>query len=429
MKLNYLTVIFALFLLSSCETTPDKITDPNDYNAYLASAENQAKISAKNDRDFWKQKIEKTPNQFPYLGKLATTNSTLFQITGEISYLIQAEKELNKAIALTHAKSPSYLKSLAANYISQHRFIEALELLTKAEQIGDQLDGTQKMLFDVHLELGNYDLAEAYLTKFRNVNDFDYLIRVSKWNDHKGDLDTAIRNMEKAMAIAESSNVNGLKQWSYTNLADFYGHAGRIQESYTYFLKALELNPNDAYSKKGIAWIVYSHEKNPEEALRILNAVTTDYVAPDYNLLKAEIAEFIGDTELQTTELETYQLAMRNSSYGDMYNKYNVLLQADEPNLIYDAIHIAKKEVNNRPTPQSYDLLAWTYFKNGELDLALEIVENNVVNKTFEPESLYHVAEIYKAAGKTELVKPIKKELIGSIYELGPTMKAKIERL
>jgi hypothetical protein len=29
-----------------------------------------------------------------------------------------------------------------------------------------------------------------------------------------------------------------MKQWSYTNLADLYGHAGAIEKSYRYFLKA-----------------------------------------------------------------------------------------------------------------------------------------------------------------------------------------------
>jgi hypothetical protein len=29
------------------------------------------------------------------------------------------------------------------------------------------------------------------------MNDYDYLIRLAKWNDHKGDLKTAITFMER----------------------------------------------------------------------------------------------------------------------------------------------------------------------------------------------------------------------------------------
>jgi hypothetical protein len=93
------------------------------------------------------------------------------------------------------------------------------------------------------------------------------------------------------------------------------------------------------------------------------------------------------------------------------------------------ALTIAKIEVQHRPTPESYDLLAWAYYKQGYLNEALDIVINHIIDETYEPHILYHVAEIYKAAGMTKEVKPLKKELLGSLYELGPTMVAKINQL
>ena len=430
-KLTYLFVAFAVVLFTSCNTTTTnkKITDANDYNAYLAVSENETLERAQKNEVFWSDKLEKTPNQFPYIGKLASTYTTYFTATGEVDYLKKAEDQLLKVNEVTRYENPSYLRSLAYNYISQHKFKEALVHLEKAEALGENLQATQKMLFDVHLELGNYETAQSYLKTFENFSDFDYLIRLSKWSDHKGNLDAAIKYMGKAMAIAESSNLNDLKQWAYTNIADFYGHAGDIKKSYQHFLKALALDPNDAYAKKGIAWIVYSHEKNPTEALRILDSVTETYKAPDYYLLKAEIADYLGDDAISKTQLALFKTAMQNEAYGDMYNKYNVLLYTDAKTNLDDAIAIAKTEVENRPTPQSYDLLAWTYFNNGNLDKALQIVEDHIINKTYEPETLYHVAEIYKAAGKSEDLKPLKEELLASIYELGPTMESKINQL
>ena len=318
---------------------------------------------------------------------------------------------------------------MAHNYISQHRFKESLELLEKAEALEENLHATRKMLFDVHLELGNYSKAKAYLDQIENFSDFDYLIRLAKWNDHKGNLDAAIKYMEKAMEKAESGNLKGLKQWSYTNIADFYGHAGEIEKSYAYYLKALELDPNDAYSKKGIAWILYSYEKNPDEALRILNSVSEYYKAPDYFLLKAEIADYKGDAKLKSEQLILYREALENKAYGDMYNSYNVMLYTDQSSGSKEAIKIAKEEVQNRPTPQSYDLLAWSYFNDGSIDAALQVIDEHVINKTFEPVALYHSAEIYKAAGMQEKVKPLKKELLASVYELGPMMEDKINKL
>ena len=415
-----------LFVITfSCNTKT--VTNPEDYKAYLTTTiDNSVLLEGV---QFWSSKLEANQNQFSYLGKRASAFSNIFNITGDIEYLIRAEKDLLKAVEITDRKFPSFLKHLAANYISQHRFKDALVLLKEARGNGEKLNGTKKMLFDVHLELGNYILAESYLQDIKNTSDFDYLIRLAKWEDHKGNLDQAIIYMKKATEIAESSNLKGLKQWAYTNLADFYGHAGKIKWSYQYFLKALELDSNDAYAKKGIAWIAYSHEKNAEEALHILEHVSTYYKAPDYDLLKAEIAEFKNDKILKSEAIKSYRTAVTNEQYGDMYNKYNVIMYTDEMLLPELALEIAKREVDNRPTPQSYDLLAWSYFRIGNLEKANTVIEKYVYGQTAEPDVLYHIAEIYKAVGKTLKVKSLKEELTSSLYELGPAMESKIKNL
>ena len=93
------------------------------------------------------------------------------------------------------------------------------------------------------------------------------------------------------------------------------------------------------------------------------------------------------------------------------------------------ALEIAYQEIKNRPTPESYDLLAWANFNLGNTKKALDICEKHIVNKSFEPEINYHLAEIYKANKMSDKIKPIKEDLLSSIYELGPNMKEKIEKL
>jgi tetratricopeptide (TPR) repeat protein len=231
-------------------------------------------------------------------------------------------------------------------------------------------------------------------------------------------LASAINYLERATLKAESSKLDDLMEWSYTNLADFYGHDGQIEKSYNYYLKALALNPNDAYAKKGIAWIVYSHEKNASEANRILDAISQLHNAPDYLLFKAEIAEYQNNIDAKNKYLASYFEAIDNKDYGDMYNVYSSKILADTKN--EKAIALAKIEVDNRPTPLSYDLLAWSYYNNGNVKKALKIAEQHVLGYTFEPEAQYHIAAIYKANGKLKEVAELKKELQESSYELGP---------
>ena len=433
MKYYQLILLFVTFSIAiSCNTknkTKQNITNVKDYNVYFNNTQNTSLEGVKSDIDFWEHKIKSTPNQYPYYAKLASANSTIFKITGDIDELKKAEENLVVANEKTNFNNAGYLRTLARNYISQHRFNEALELALKAEKNGEKLKLSHFILIDIYLELGNLPKVEEYLSKVKNIKSFDYLIRVSKYNDHIGNLDNAIIYLEKSLSIAKSSKNKTLLQWNYTNLADYYGHAGSIKDSYKTYLKALELNPNDSYAKKGIAWIVYSYERNPKEALRILDKVIEENKSPDYHLLKAEIADFMGNDDIKNHQVKKYLSKVNNKKYGVMYHKYDALLYADNSKTTKKAIEIAEKEVKDRPTAQSYNLLAWSLYKDGNKREALKITENHVLNKTFEPEALLHSAFILKANGKIKEATTLKEELLGAIYELGPLSEKEIKSI
>lgn len=431
MKISSLIIYFSfsIFIFSSCTSQNDntKFTSKDDYQHFLV-AQNQAKlIQEQENLLFWKNKLAEQPNQYPYLLKIASANTSLFSYTGDINYLKDAEASLIEANKKT--VNAGYLRALARNYISQHKFQESLELLKKAEANGENLMASQKMLFDVYLELGNDLEAEKYLKLIERSNDFDYLIRASKWSDAHGNLDRAISYLQRALAIAEASKNDELLLWSYTNLADFYGHNNQIQKSYEFYLKSLELDASNAYAKKGIAWIVYSHEKNPEESMRILSIIQKNHQSPDYDLLKAELADYMNDEKGKNKYIQSFLSSVDNEMYGEMYNQYNAKLFLDEYNDESLALAIIEREIQNRPTAASYDLLAWANYKKGSVEEALTIAEKYVSGKTYEPEILYHLAEIYKANRLPEKVRVLKDELVESSYELGPLMAIKINEL
>ena len=419
--------LFSILLLFSCSTKDENnIAKKEDYDKYLASTDSE---TTSKYFELWNSKIKPDSIQLLSFGNVAGEYTRFFKNTGDIHYLKKAEQALTKAVAIANIGKEGYRRALARNYISQHRFREALVLAEEASELGGGSMDSHSLLFDVHMELGNHDVAEQYLDSIKNMSNFGYLIRLSKWNDYKGDLDTTIKFMEKAKEKAESSKNKALMVWSFTNLADYYGHAGRITDSYNHYLRALELDPKNAYAKKGIAWIAFSNDDNPEEAMRILDSVTKQYNAPDYYLLKAEIADYLNDDYKRSENLDRYFLAIENPDYGDMYNAYNVGLYLEETKQFDKALQLAEKEVENRPTAESYSWLAYSHLKMGNKQKAQEIVKDHVDGKTFEPALLFHAAEVYKANGNSEKVAALKGELIGAIYELGPNMKKQIQDL
>ncbi|WP_299677301.1 hypothetical protein [uncultured Dokdonia sp.] len=425
MKSIYL--IICICFLYACQEK--QITNPEDYNQYLVAKSTESKNLTNQHLDFWNTRIKQDSIQIIALGKSAQIYTTLFETTGTIKSLKNAEIALQKAANKANIGKDVYLRSLAKNLISQHKFKEALQVLAKADTFSPNKRATQLMQFDVAMELGAYKKAESYLKALTDFSDFNYLIRLAKWKDYIGDLDATIHNMERAKTIAEYSNNKTLKLWTYTNLGDYYGHAGRIEDSYIYYLKSLAIDPNNAYAKKGIAWITYSHEKNPTEATRILDIIQKQHQSPDYYLLKAEIADFQNDPSAKEENITAYLKAIQNPEYGDMYNMHTAEVLVSEKEAYDTALAIAQKEVNNRPTPQAYDLLAYVYQQKGDFKKALDIAETYVAHKTFEPVAQYHLAEIYKANKLENLVAIIKKELLDASYELGPVTMSAIENL
>ncbi|MFV8466737.1 tetratricopeptide repeat protein [Flavobacterium sp. LB1P62] len=422
-------LVFTILSLFSCEKKPSQITKTSDYNKYLNVKGNKSLTFANNEIDFWQKKFNAAPNQISYLSMIASNYATLFEYTGDIKNLYKTEELLTKSNEAYNYSKVSTIRSLARNYIAQHRFKEALVLANKALLIGEGKKETQKLLFDVQMELGNFSEAVKNLNAMRDMKDYDYLIRLAKWNDHKGDLKTAITFMEKARDIAEKEDNKVLKIWSYSNLGDFYGHAGRIQESYDSYLKTLAIDPNYSYALKGIAWIVFSHERNTVEAKRIVEAIEVTHNTPDFYLLKSQIAQFEGNKKEEISNRNAYFSMLQKNNYGAMYNKYNVLIYADDKQTVSEALEIAKIEIDHRPTPDSYDLLAWSYFNLGESKKALEIAQKHVIGKSFEPKVQYHLAMIYKSNKQVEKVQPIKEELLSSLYELGPNLEKKVNQL
>lgn len=425
-----LFLLLSFFLIISCKESPsekeNQIANSKDYDNYLAI---QKARTTSPYFELWNSKITTDSVELPGFTAVAGQYNMFFESTGNIDYLKKAEQSLEKAVKIANIDKETQYRSLARNYISQHRFKEALVYADSAAMLSKNIPATQHLLFDIHMELGNYAKADSIQKLFADPNDFAYIIRAAKWNDYKGKLDMTIMFMEKAKEKAEASKNRSMLIWVYSNIADYYGHSGRINDSYEHYLKTLEIDSSNAYAKKGIAWIAYSKDKNSVEAKRILDSVMTGHVSPDYYLLKAEIAELEENKKAEKDAMNSFWELANNPAYGNMYNTYKIEVLAGDPATKQEALVLAEQEIKNRATPETYQILALANLANGNNEKALKIINDHVVNKTFEPEALLTMAKIYKANMMPDEVKDIKEELLEAGYEMGPVKLREIHSL
>jgi tetratricopeptide (TPR) repeat protein len=421
------SLLIVSFLLFSCKQK--QIVTENEITLLLQLNEtkNSQLQLIETDIAFWNKRFEKTKDDLTARLKLGGLYNRRFQYTGNINDVHKSDSFYLTAHQLQKLFSSGTYRSLATNCITQHKFKEAALYLDSAYQLGDDKYITLLQQFDVAIELGNYLWASSILQQFKYKNTFEYYIRNAKLQDHLGNSKETISNMEKALAKAQESKNENILLWAQSNLADMYSHQNKITEAYALYKKVLETDPHYYHALKGIAWIAFSYDKNTVLAKEILQKLKSVHPVPDYDYLLAEIAASENNKTQKEIYTTSFLKAVSNPAYGDMYNKYVFSIQSDERNNYTNALRIAQTEVNNRPTPQSYDLLAWAYYKSGNMNEAIAIAEKQVVNKNFEPDAIYHLGILYKQTGNKKLARKYLKEAMESSFELGPLVTKEIK--
>ncbi|HEX6227730.1 MAG TPA: tetratricopeptide repeat protein, partial [Chryseolinea sp.] len=177
---------------------------------------------------------------------------------------------------------------------------------------------------------------------------------------------------------------------------------------------------------KGVAWIAFSHDRDAASAKAIINALAVRKFMPEAHLLLAEIADYEGDQTEKLRHLKKFKSLVSTPRYRSMYHKYLAMLEAEEFNNAAGALKIAGEEIVNRPTPQSYDLLAWGYYHQKEFAKALAIASQKVEHQNYEPDALYHLGMIYHANGDNAKALQYLTTALESEFELGPALSRKI---
>lgn len=420
MKALYIYLLTFLFsgLISQAAPVQESI---NRYQPTQTLKQLKAALS------FWDQKATQNPQSYTYWIKQAQAHSALFDATSEISHLKHAERLYRTALASPLLDPSGVQRSLARNLISQHQFCEALTLAEKAYDEGSQKRASALLCCDIYAELGMDAETYAMLDELSEERDFEYLIRWAKWEDSQGDLPNAVALLEEAREMAEASGLKSYRTWIYSNLGDFYGHAGRIADAEASYIQALTLNPADAYSLKGLAWIAYAYEQNADKALKILDAISTYSHDPAIQKMRADI--FLSQHKDAQSAAVKADLAQRVShpDYGRMYAAFLVdyyLHQGD----IDRAGQRAETEVTDRPTAASFDLLAQVYMAQGQTNKAQTISKAHIWNQTFEPGILKNQLHYFQHTSDPYL-SWIQSEIADASFELGPTETAAMKPL
>ena len=413
-------ILLSLILIAASCINKNKISDPDDYEVFMKPGIIRQQVSNSGEQlKFWEQRLQKDTGNFIDMLEMARCHLHIFKTEGNVAHLAIADSLMKRSSEKLNDTDPEILFALSQTSITQHQFRQANDYNQMAGETGGDKFIHHLLGFDTKVELGELMIASKEIERLKDKSGFDYLIRKSKLEDQQGNLEEAIKLMEQAFEKVKNGS-KSLYCWALSNLADMYGHAGRIQEAYNAYIKVLQKDSNYIYALKGIAWIAYSHDHDSKEAKRIIQYIISQTNMPDLWLQLAEIEEWEGNDNEKLEWITRFINEVKKPGYGDMYNKYLIELYTNELNDLGKALELADKEIINRATPETYDWLAWVYYNKGDIQQAFLIANNYVYKRNFEPDALLHTALIFSAAGKKDKARELLEECLAGSFELGP---------
>jgi tetratricopeptide (TPR) repeat protein len=408
----------ALALVSACHAGHHPLIDAVLIDSLsLHASPSLIAVANQQELSFWRSRVHPySPgflNETKYAGCLAMS----FRLGASIDSLKKADSILQQIGRHFNHHEASAELTMAGHCITEHRFAEADSFFQQACRIGLRPYEALLSAFDVDVELGRYAAAKIDLNGFAS-NDYAYYFRKAKMDHLEGELDSSISDMRRAACLAHG---NGwLEDAAMANEGDLCLHAGDLSRARDAYIRCVTLNSGDYHSWLGLGWIALVHDGNSTLAERIFHYAQSKTSLPDplFRLTQAAAAR-----QDSTLEMETACDFVRMASapvYGRMYNKYLIQLYTG---ILADpgrAERIARDELTNRATPQTYAWYAWALLANHKRDKAYAIYRRYVSGQPLEALELYWMGRLMESLQKNYDARSFYTAASKTPYDLDP---------
>ncbi len=429
-KIRIIYITLSVGFLSACVLPACHSRSPlisPSFADSLNSTYPTAPLLGSNDREirFWKNRIDTANpgqiNEARYAGALITR----FRETGVITDVLTAEEVYTAIDSVYRHRLSGPLLMKASAIMLRHRFSDADSLLEQAKRLGIEKYTADNISFDVLFELGRWQEAAFHLRELQHYQDYNYYFRKAKYQHLLGNTDSALVAIHRAVELI---NQPGPKALALSNEGDLLLHAGRFADAAGVLEKALKLNPTDLHTLLGIGWIALIHDRDSSLATRIFRFASSRNDLPDPFFKLYQTGQWRRDTTQELYFGREFAARASRPEYGGMYNKYLVELYSGILQSPEKAERIARDELKNRATPQTFAWYAYALLCNHKEEEAYRVFEKNVSGKPLEAVELYYSGTVLKAAGKTYDANTYFQAALANQADLSPAMITAIQR-
>lgn len=330
---------------------------------------------------------------------LATLYLQYVRESGDPSYYNKADALLHQVLA-TDPKDLSALVQMGNLSLARHDFQAALQWGKQATAVDDHHWLAYGIIGDAHVELGQYDDAQAAFDKMVTLRpDINSYSRISYMRELLGDMNGAIQAMTLAtragLPNSEPSN------WARVQLGNLYFNTGKLDQAELLYKTSLELYPAYIHALAGMGR-VRAARGDFNGAISFYNQALRQIPIPEYVIALGDVYAASGNpAEAQKQYALVGAIRQLYTANGVDTDLEIALFNADHGITPADTVAQARSAYARRPSIFAADVVAWTLYQNGEYQEADKFSRQALRLGTQDALKFFHAGMIAFKLGDT----------------------------
>jgi tetratricopeptide (TPR) repeat protein len=307
------------------------------------------------------------------------------------------------------------MTQMAVVCMVEHRFEDAETWAQKALALGSGDPSPWAIAGDALADMGDYKgAAEAY-SRLKSPNGSEDEKLAFSYQQHSrmsflrfvaGDTQGAVQLMSSAVRTAMATHMPAENiAWSQYQLGEELFLAGQTNAAEHSYLTSLEECPNYYRALAGLAKVRASQGRYVE-AVRLYKEAIARVPYPEYAAALGDIYHKLGQLEDSKKQYELVEFIGYLSQVNrQIHNRDLALFYADHDLKLHESLVLAQKELEVRRDIYTWDVLAWSLFKNNKLEEAAGAISRALEQGTKDPQLFFHAGMIYEKAGDSAKAK------------------------
>ena len=318
---------------------------------------------------------------------------------GDPTYYSKADATLQRALKL----APNDAEALVAQgslALDRHQFRDALRLGQQARALDPYNADVLGVIGDAQVQLGQDDAAVQTVQAMVDLRpDLSSYSRVSYLRELHGDVTGATQAMQQA-AVAGGPAPENLA-WTYWQLGTLSFNQGDLDTAQRDFEHALAVFPRYVHGEAGLG-MVAAARGDYEGAIAHYTAALDVMPWPQYVINLADVYAAAGrqpDAQREYGLVDAIEKLFRAN--GVNVDAELALFDADHYRNLPAALALARQNAKEQPSVMADDVLAWTFYQMGDCQEAAQAERDAMRLGSQLPMMLFHAGMVATCAGDT----------------------------